>query len=587
MSRDVEVESYVLEGGLDLVTPYLQTPPGRARDGFNMECRPKGGYARVSGYLAYDGQVNADLDPDLPDAVPGTGPVRGVWIYNSDVYAVRDFDGSTARLYKATAGGWVNQALGNSLRFDGATDEFAEGDTVTGGTSGATGTVARVVYSGGLIDDATAFGVLVLTGVVGTFVDNEDLEVSAVAIALANGPVFANTLTAGGTFRFVNNNFYGQASQRRMYAAYGTGFAFEWDGTVFAPIENGVSEFPTTIAVHKEHLFLGYVKGSIMSSSLAVPLEFNVLTGAAEIAVGDEILDLQKLVGGVLMIGCRNRIEMLYGNDSDTWNKQPYVDHGVRGNTAREIAGKVLVLDDSGIQQLSATQAYGDFSTVALSYLYADALSRLVRQGDSPVVLVSKNKSQYRIYFGLQGFHLTFDGPKYVGAFPVRLSDEVVCACAGEDSTGNEMMLFGSDDGFVYQMETTNYFNGDSIPWRMQLAFGYQKAPTRRKQYKRVTVDAAVIGEDVVIAGLCLFDFDRSPSANLGDVDLASGGLSYWGVGEWGEFRWAAPLGTEAVLDSEGLGNNMSVVLSGSGDENSSITFNSAVAHYLYRRLNR
>lgn len=583
----VETESFVLEGGLDLVTPYLQTPQGRARDAINLECLPKGGYARVAGYLAYDGQVNAENSPLLALSVPGIGSVNGVWVYAGEVYAIRDFDVSTAKLYKATVAGWVEQGLGESLRYDGASDTFNEGDVITGGTSGATATVARVVYSGGLIDDSSARGLLVLTGITGTFQDDEDLEVSAVVIAQANGTQFSNTLNAGGTYRFINNNFYGQASENRMYAAYGQGYAWEWDGSIFAPIEHGSALYPTTIAEHKDHLFLGFDQGSIVSSATAQPLNFSALEGAVEIAVGDQILDMQSMVGGVLMIGCRNRVEMLYGNNVDTWQKQKYVDHGTRARTSKEIAGRVLVLDDRGIQQLSATQAYGDFSTTALSYLYADTLLRLVRQGELPVSVVSQSKSQYRIYLGTQGFHLTYDGPKYVGAMPVKLRHKVVCICSGEDPSGNELVMFGSDNGFVYQMERTNFFNGDPIGWRLQLAFGYQKAPTRRKQYKRMVIDAAVIGDDVTLSGKALFDFDRSPSETLTAIDLPSGGVDYWGTGEWGEFRWAAPLGSEAVLDTEGLGNNMSVVISGVGSEDSSISLYSAVAHFIYRRLNR
>ncbi len=46
--------------------------------------------------------------------VPGIGPVRGVWTYNGDVYAYRDADASTAKKFKATTAGWVEQDLGHS-----------------------------------------------------------------------------------------------------------------------------------------------------------------------------------------------------------------------------------------------------------------------------------------------------------------------------------------------------------------------------------------------------------------------------------------------------------------------------------------
>jgi len=45
-------------------------------------------------------------------AVPGSGPIRGVWVYNDVLYAFRDNLGATACLgYKATASGWAAVAL--------------------------------------------------------------------------------------------------------------------------------------------------------------------------------------------------------------------------------------------------------------------------------------------------------------------------------------------------------------------------------------------------------------------------------------------------------------------------------------------
>lgn len=51
-------------------------------------------------------------------AVPGSGPVRGVWYYNGTVYAFRDNVGATSCImYKSTAAGWVAVTFGREIQF--------------------------------------------------------------------------------------------------------------------------------------------------------------------------------------------------------------------------------------------------------------------------------------------------------------------------------------------------------------------------------------------------------------------------------------------------------------------------------------
>ncbi|MEO0504441.1 MAG: hypothetical protein AAFZ14_14025, partial [Pseudomonadota bacterium] len=102
-------------------------------------------------------------------AVPGSGPVRGVVTYLGTSYAIRDNLGATAGvMHRATTSGWQAIAMGNILRFDAGTVEFAEGEVVTGGTSGATATLSRFIYQDGAFD-GSATGYMNLTNVSGTF----------------------------------------------------------------------------------------------------------------------------------------------------------------------------------------------------------------------------------------------------------------------------------------------------------------------------------------------------------------------------------------------------------------------------------
>ncbi|MEY4956504.1 MAG: hypothetical protein RL409_761 [Gemmatimonadota bacterium] len=84
---------------------------------------------------------------------------------------------------------WVDQSGSRALAYDGGTAVFAVGLTVTGGTSGATGTVLN-------IGAAEAAGTLVLTDVRGTFIDNEAITDSGTGAAVVNGTASALTVTA-------------------------------------------------------------------------------------------------------------------------------------------------------------------------------------------------------------------------------------------------------------------------------------------------------------------------------------------------------------------------------------------------------
>ncbi|MEQ1888652.1 MAG: hypothetical protein ABL951_05660 [Alphaproteobacteria bacterium] len=131
--------SYLLGGGLDLVTPAIAKKPGVLIAGLNHEPRPEG-YRRIDGFERRDGR------PSPTDS--------RYWILN----------------------------------FTTGTAGVAEGDTVTGLTSAATGKalVASVVTSGSY-GGGDAAGYLVLTVVSGTFQNAENLQVAAVTKCVASG----------------------------------------------------------------------------------------------------------------------------------------------------------------------------------------------------------------------------------------------------------------------------------------------------------------------------------------------------------------------------------------------------------------
>jgi len=96
----VRTETWALKGGLDLESPAMSIPVGRAIVAQNYEAAVSGGYRRMDGYTLYDGSTT-------PSTVSGSGDILGVWEYDGDVYAFRNStDGLSCKMYKSTTSGW-------------------------------------------------------------------------------------------------------------------------------------------------------------------------------------------------------------------------------------------------------------------------------------------------------------------------------------------------------------------------------------------------------------------------------------------------------------------------------------------------
>lgn len=111
--------------------------------------------------------ASADIYRDDIGPVPGSGPIRGVWVYNGVTYAFRDdVYGAYCQMWKATSTGWVQILFGEEIAFTGGTDTVLDGDVLTQGT--ATAVIARVVQTTSAASPSRV-GRLILTGRSGNF----------------------------------------------------------------------------------------------------------------------------------------------------------------------------------------------------------------------------------------------------------------------------------------------------------------------------------------------------------------------------------------------------------------------------------
>lgn len=527
--------------------------------------------------------------------VPGSGDIRGAWVYNEAVYAFRDNAGGTAGvMHKSSASGWVAQSLGFTLDFtSGGTYVVAVGNTITGATSGATAVITSVTLTSGDWTTGDAAGYFTMASATGTFAA-ENLNVGAnLNVATIAADKVAITLPAGGRYDFVNFNFYGASKTPRMYGANGVGRAFEWDGTTFVPIRTGMTtDTPTRIAVHKYHLILAFPGGSVQVSETGTPREWEVVQGAAEIALGDEITDFLPNNAGVLTILAQNSIANLYGSSKADFQLEILSDEaGAIAWTADKV-GEGIYMDKRGVRKLSSTQAFGNFNIGTLTQMVKPLLQDNAASSVTAVASVRvRNKDQYRLFFSNKTGFSIYLGKKYPEILPFDLGKKVTCICSAEMTAG-EAIFFGSTDGYLYEMDKGTSFDGSAITYSLRLPFNHLGAPQVLKRFHKVSIECEAI-PSATLKVAADFDYGSPYEAGAVAVDApsqaftVSGGGSIWDQANWNDFYWSSTVEGLAEAYLDGVGRNMSLLISGSSADEPPHLLQGLTLFYTVRGLQR
>lgn len=521
-------------------------------------------------------------------AVPGSGPVRGVRWYKGDVYAWRNNAGGTAlAIYKSTASGWTAVALGKELAFNTGSVQIFDGNTVTGATSGATGVVARVVVESGTWATSTAAGRLILSSTTGTFVAAENLTVSAAVRAKAGGAATSITLSPSGRVETVVANFGGGGDNKRIYGVDGVNRAFEFDGTTYVPLNSSMSpDVPTKISAHKQHLFLAF-GSSLQFSSIGDPYSWSPILGAGEIAMNDLITELILLPGdqssGALAVYTKSDTSVLYGSSEANFALSTFnVGTGSMPYTAQNL-DQTYVLNERGIMALGTTLNFGNFATATLTMNlrpYIQANRTLASAS-----IVNREKGQYRVFFSDgNALYLTMGNGKYMGAMPVQYPDPVLCASEGERADGTEMAFFGSDNGFVYQMDTGSSFDGEDIVSNINLVYNSVRSPRLRKRFRKASVeltgDSYSLFQFGVDFGYRSQEIDQ-PADSTQSNDLRA---SFWDSLEWDNFVFDGNDLIPTEVEIAGTAENLGIRISSVSNLIQPFTVNSIILHYTPRR---
>lgn len=584
-----------LAGGLDQVTPTLSLKPGIARRAANFECSVTGGYTRIAGYERFDGRpspsaavylilvCNVTGTISVGDTITGvTSGATGKVIARSgnDVVLTRvsaEFLTSEYLTVSSVLQGRVTAVQGPSA--DGLTDATyralaAEDYRVD---------IAAVPGSGEIL------GVAMYDGVVYAWRNDSGGTAACMYASSASGWTLVTTpaLLPDGRYETVVANFGGGGANYMLYGCDGQNPAFMFDGTTFTQISTGMAvDTPNHIAFHKQHLFLAF-GASLQFSALGDPTNWTPVLGAGELVMNADITNLLPLPGdqssGALAVYTRSDTSVLYGTDSSTFQLSTFnTGTGAIAYTAQNL-DQAYVLDDRGIISLGTALNFGNFLPASLTM----PLNPFIQQRLSLACASSLNriKGQYRVFFNDgTAIYMTLTNSKLMGSMPVQFLNPALCTAEGELADGTAATFFGSNDGFVYQMDMGTSFDGDPIAANINLVYNSTGAPRVLKRYRKASVELTgdsycelAFGYDLAYRSQAL----DQPLDVTYPNDLRS---AYWDSMIWDNFIWDGAELTPTEVEVQGTAENMAIRLSSTSALFQPFTVNSIIVHYTMRR---
>jgi hypothetical protein len=461
-----------VDGGLVSSTNVINLlkTPGVAKDLRNFEVSTEGGYRRINGYQKF-GTTNATKPTG------GTTNILGVFPYADGVIATA----GTGIFFSNDGQTWLN--IGRS----------------------------SVASSG---DDYTAF-----TG-------------RSTLTRTSQGQC-QFTLFDGATFD------YGQ-----VIIADGTNkpYIFRMEGTGNLNTRTFFAEEITVtgtkgvkyVTTHDKHLIAAGVEdnlSTIFYSATLDPTSFTG-TGSGSIVVEDQIEGIRGF-RNELFIFCTNSIFKLINiNDSSNIAIVPVTKNVgcLSGYSIQEIGGDLIFLAPDGLRTVAGTARIGDIELGTVSKAIQPLVTALAENINTFVIdsVVLREKSQYRLFYTDTSLEQTQQkgiiGTLRPNGFQwsETRSLEVTAIGSGFDSNNVEQYYHGDTEGFVYQHDTGNSFNGSNILARFETPnYDYGDLGTLKTlHYVRVSASSEGIVEPDLQVRFDYGNTDIPQPPNLFDIGV-------------------------------------------------------------------
>lgn len=400
------------------------------------------------------------------------------------------------------------------LSYDAGTVDFTAGETVTGGTSGATGTIINVVGSG------PGEGVLWLTDIAGgPFEDNEALTDGEGGSALANG---ANTIVPGTNITFEGNPGLTTADLSYVWTYKRRLFFLEKESLTawYLPVDQIAGE------LRRLPLAGVFPRGGSLVFGQTWSLDSGAEGGLSEQCV---------------FVTTEGEVAVYQGNSPDelTWTKTGIYRIGdpLGPKAWTRAGGDLLISTNIGAIPLSQAiqRDVAALAPAAVSYPIEVAWNNAVQQrgGDWHCELWSEGQMVvFAPPVSIEDGPAVFVANARTGAWTRFTGWDIKCMCVFRGQ-----LYFGSTEGRVVQANVTGSDEGRPYTGAYVPLFDDLGSPASLKiaGLARHTLRSAAPVNELVT---CQFDFDTNlPSPP--DAPIVSAG-NQWNVAIWGPAPGAA-----------------------------------------------
>lgn len=488
-----------------------------------------------------------------------TSLITGVAAWDGTVVAARGND-----VYKSTGSGYtqINVPSYGTVLVDGAAQT---------GTSLIVAGLTAVPQIG---DTFTIAGVALTYIITATPTVASGGATLAISPALDSSPAdnaaltFRSTkFTAGNRTRF---DRYRIGSTEKIAGANGVSFPFIYDNTSFTKLTTVTDlEGAEYVTWFKNSLF--FAKGdAVFFSAPFTDTDFSAASGGGVINVGGNITGLVAF-REQLIIFCEQSIKRLVGNSSADFQLQPITEKigCTSSETIREVSGDVMFLGPDGLRLLSATDRIGDFGLASVSKQIQGELTQLISSSTFFASLTIKAKSQYRLF----GYSASVAADKAKGILGTQFGDSIewselrgikAYSADSDYHDREELVIFANDDGYVYELENGNTFDGSNIKSSFYTPYWPVNDPRIRKTFYKLHTYLDPQGSVNAFLNMKL-DFDTKGSVQPETVTLTNTADN---IGLFGNTYGVAVFGEKLlkVFESQIIGSGFSVSLQFEGN---------------------
>ena len=372
----------------------------------------------------------------------------------------------------------------------------------------------------------------------------------AISPTLASSPADDAAITflstsreSAGKTRFARYNYTGT---EKIAIVDGTNVPALYDNNTFTALNDAPTDVngASFVVNFKNQLFFG--KSNLLTFTAPyTDNDFTAANGSGTISLGATITGLV-VFRQQLIIFTESSIFQLVGNTISDFQLQPVTtDIGcVDTDTIQEVGGDVMFLGPDGLRLLSATDRIGDFGLGVVSKTIQKEVTSFISTNTSFASVVIRSKSQYRIL----GYNNNITQENAQGILGTQFSGQGGEGMAWGEIRGirahvadsrffqnTETIVFANDDGYLYQMEDGNSFDGANIQTTFATPFMPINDPRVRKTFYKAFLYTDPQGSVSFDMSLKL-DFDQKNSIQPTQIefDNNTGQVAFYGTAEFG-----------------------------------------------------